>query len=736
MEDIKTNFEKLMEKFNDSITYNSAPKKLNFSLPDSPLETTSRKRKLSGGDTQSARNSSNDGLNSFNSSVGTPASPWETRRLRADLIESRARVSKLKQEIDKQHKVRAELEAMYQIQVKDLQKQIDFSANKIQDAETHLQTVRKREQAAKQELLRMQRELNHLKHNSEDTIQKLQKAKYEIETEARQVQNCMTSELEEYRLHTDKLSMELQLLTDEMSVMSKQIETYKEKSGLYDSLKLQNEKDLNELDFANSKIKDLESQIASYGDWKEITKNNHARLLSISEMEKEVEFLRGKNKSLHELIGNKLLLEEQVYDLKTRLEKEEGGKAEAAALQVKLKHAKDELAEWIKIAQDHCPTNVKPNPFALRAKIETLLQNDIIMVSEKNAKVSETKSIESDLFEYKEKCDIYAKNIDALNEALKRHKNFKERIQRKLLLVSKERDCYKQLLENFDKDLTMSNTCVEVTNLETQLRKRVEMLEKTLAGYKEEFSKLETELSNAKKLPQSEQQLESGDAGYEYMKKELDNLRLDNEKLRRRKEELELELEHRCLKGDFNVDRYKVLHLENNPASEAYKYADNLIEKLQAEIERLKRRNKKLEDDSEGTQSRLNETNSMTMNIKELNQLRAELESNNHKMKKLKEQYKAVNSEFREVVYMMFGYRVDRIGNNGCYTVSSMYAESPNDYLNFIFDDTSNLKLLETPYSITLKDSIETLLIGNKSLPLFLSSLTLELYDRTTVTIT
>lgn len=55
------------------------------------------------------------------------------------------------------------------------------------------------------------------------------------------------------------------------------------------------------------------------------------------------------------------------------------------------------------------------------------------------------------------------------------------------------------------------------------------------------------------------------------------------------------------------------------------------------------------------------------MNIKELNQLRTELESMNSKMKKMKECYKSASLEFREVVYMLFGYRIDRVGANTNY---------------------------------------------------------------------
>lgn len=119
-------------------------------------------------------------------------------------------------------------------------------------------------------------------------------------------------------------------------------------------------------------------------------------------MDKELERLRTNNKNLQELLGNKLLLEEQVHDLKTRLAREEGGRNEAVALQVKLSHMEQELKDWVKVAQDHCLPNMLVSPMALRSRIEQLLQNDIIMISEKRSTQSETKSIRSDLLDYKQ----------------------------------------------------------------------------------------------------------------------------------------------------------------------------------------------------------------------------------------------------------------------------------------------------------------------------------------------
>lgn len=73
--------------------------------------------------------------------------------------------------------------------------------------------------------------------------------------------------------------------------------------------------------------------------------NSQIRLCSIPVLEKEVERLTVNNKNLQDLLGNKLLLEEQVHDLKTRLEKAESAKTDAVKLEVKESISKHESVE-------------------------------------------------------------------------------------------------------------------------------------------------------------------------------------------------------------------------------------------------------------------------------------------------------------------------------------------------------------------------------------------------------
>lgn len=82
------------------------------------------------------------------------------------------------------------------------------------------------------------------------------------------------------------------------------------------------------------------------------------------------------------------------------------------------------------------------------------------------------------------------------------------------------------------------------------------------------------------------------------------------------------------------------------------------------QIERLKRRNQHLEAESEQTQTQYAQ---LIADIKENKTLRAELETANSKIAKMKEAYKQSNTEFREVCYMLLGYRIDRVGSSANY---------------------------------------------------------------------
>ena len=192
------------------------------------------------------------------------------------------------------------------------------------------------------------------------------------------------------------------------------------------------------------------------------------------------------------------------------------------------------------------------------------------------------------------------------------------------------------------------------------------MLEKALTGHKDLCFRLETELAEIRGHPG---QLDGvlGSEQYEKLRRDLEVFRVENEKLKKRKNELEIEIENLTLRHNVmgsDDNRYKVVHFKMNPAAIAHEQIVNEVVKLKAEVERLRIRNKKLESGNEDLTARVNETMNMTMNVKELQNLKEEHKTLQAKYKENEIIFSNVNQELREVIYMLFGYKLDRYGNS------------------------------------------------------------------------
>lgn len=192
------------------------------------------------------------------------------------------------------------------------------------------------------------------------------------------------------------------------------------------------------------------------------------------------------------------------------------------------------------------------------------------------------------------------------------------------------------------------------------------MLEKTVSGYKDLCSKLESELAEARGHPGQLDGVTNSNDQYESLRKDLDSLRAENEKLKKRKNELEIEIENLTLRHNVmgSDDRFKVVHYKMNPTAIAQEQVANEIVKLKAEVERLRIRNKKLEAGNEDLTTRVNETMNMTMSVKELQTLRDDYKTLQAKYKENENVFLNVNQELREVIYMLFGYKLDRYGSS------------------------------------------------------------------------
>lgn len=725
------------DTIDDSFT--SLSKRLSFDYLNASFELNRKKRKLydmndisSDGhnSTVDERNVSQEGFGGASQMSIAVQSPWETRRMKADLIEARSRITMLKKEIEHQNTELATTQLKSQHKISSLEKELGHSAKKVTDLEKHLSAVRKREGSAKEELVKTKNQFNILKQSSDDELYELRRAVKEWE----QKYDYETSQL---NAEVRDLNQQMMDIEDQLSMTQEELDSYKEltdslqsKANEYDATKKELDEVRESLSEAESKIKSLEYEIGSHEDWKNLSKLSTSRLTNYTEMEKEVARLKEESRNLHGVIGNKMLLEEQVASLQTRLDNFEKNEVDGVALTVKVKDLERELVDWRKLAVDFCPKNSACNPVVVRSHIDQILQKDVILTNEKTSVKNEKNQVQAIIAETKSENEQLQKQLEDYKRSLKHHQSILHRVQKKLHLVVGERDCWKQLLDSYEKDLTINPSTV--SNQEQLMRTRIDMLEKQLTGYRDLNGKLEGELQAAKSTPDTGMDSALTSEQYEKLRREIDTLRLENDKLKRRKEELELELENVTLRAEINRDRFQVVRFTDSPANEAYEAHQNELEKLQAEVERLRIRNRKLEEGNDELTVRLNDSN-MTMNVMELNNMRAQVQSLEAKNQHIKEIYKSASNEFREVCYMLFGYRVDRVGNTN-YRISSMYAESEEEYLNFRLNESGTvLNMLETAYSESLADMVQSQLGTHGSLPAFLGNLTLDLFNRTTV---
>lgn len=145
-------------------------------------------------------------------------------------------------------------------------------------------------------------------------------------------------------------------------------------------------------------------------------------------------------------------------------------------------------------------------------------------------------------------------------------------------------------------------------------------------------------------------------------------------------------------------------------------------------MERLKRKIKNMEEGLEG--SKLADLSVCAKDVQSLKEQIKTLETQNQR---LKDFFKSSMQEFRNVIYMLLGYKIDRTTNSH-YKVTSMYAESPEDYICFQLNSEGTLNLLENKFSSELENMVELHLRQQKSIPVFLSAITIDLFSNRTMT--
>ncbi|KAK7080660.1 Mitotic spindle assembly checkpoint protein MAD1 [Halocaridina rubra] len=519
-------------------------------------------------------------------------------------------------------------------------------------------------------------------------------------------------EAENSQCHTDELM--LQLETVEMK--------------LRESVESQHQIEVLELQLkqAKSRIKDLELKQEEYADIEKQRKVFEVSVSKLSSVERENNKLKEENKFLNDTSINTKLLEEQLMNAKQKIMLLEARCEDVANIQAKADLYKNNLKQYEDIIMDELSLSQKPTLLELRNHIAKLKKEDKSLTESINELCASQKTLViCRMSVEKENRDLNAK-VDKQQLAIQQNTQIIKRLQRKLLLLTQERDRLRTILGTYEAEQTINFSIVS--------QEKIDKLESTLDLYREELKLMEEELDEFYKSSiEGSQPLQRRERGVRVLslEKKLEEAQAEVRRLTQENEGLTDKVESLTLKGDYNPAVTKVLHFKNNPLAEAVEKRENDLETLQKENNALRERVKLLE---EGEQSDL--TLKVGMKVategnsnKDILELQEQISSMETRNKRLMEAFKKKSQEMREAIYLLTGYRIDSTNENQ-YRLTNMYAESSEDYLMFELTADGQLQLLETPFSSAQEELVDIYLTSKHSFPALLSAITLELFGK------
>uniref|UniRef100_A0A6V7IDT1 Mitotic spindle assembly checkpoint protein MAD1 n=1 Tax=Bracon brevicornis TaxID=1563983 RepID=A0A6V7IDT1_9HYME len=603
-----------------------------------------------------------------------PGTPWEWRRLKSEVVALKTRLSHTEATVSQLHKIRREIEEIFEKEKNMLEMQAELDKQTIKQLELRLDASRKSTHEAREAQAAAEAELYQVKTKLEQKIVAL------LNENATLKDNAIHSNSQESSPapKPDEPDAELKL---KLEASDERIHELEQK--LKDHFVSEQQFELQNIEIQNLKMKieKLESERALWDEGKMML----ARAARANELEKELQSANDLISNLREAVKGKLLLEEQMCSMEKRVEHSEAVERHAAMLEVKCEELTARLKEYESLG-------IGTTPSALKHEIYRLQQSEAVLMLEEGKLRSQINALTRDSENIQKKYEEAKKMAADMTNSNERLNKFISRIQKKMLLVSRERDSYRQQLDLYEKEMTTMDSNNAITE-------RIPALERTLEGYKDLVDKLEADLAAI------------SDPGVLQARDEC-------KKLREEVDRLKGELEHRALKGDFNINA-RILHFKMNPAEIASQQAEEKQRALLQEVEELRAR------------VQMGQTGPVTASSFHAQEIAELKQSHEIKIARLKDAFKASSQEYRQACYQLFGWRVDRT-KEGRYKLSSQYAESPDDYLFFHVGD--GVDLLETDFSATLGPLIERHLQIQHSVPMFLNAVQAELFSQQTMT--
>ncbi|XP_062469575.1 mitotic spindle assembly checkpoint protein MAD1 isoform X1 [Pezoporus occidentalis] len=618
-------------------------------------------------------------------------------------------VEREKMQMELSHKrARIELEKAANTNARNYEREADRNRELL----TRIKQYQERETEAENKL-KEQMEMSKCYKKSMETMSKKLQEKESKLAEANETITVLKGKISE--LQWSKMNQEMQMTSQDsqkqelMEQLDVQHKKWQEACQQIQMLQA-NQSHLAEYE---QKIKDLEQKLSQQEHDALIVKNMKTELARLPKMERELRQLKEENAYFREMKENNGLLKEEVEGLQRKLERYEKVQAQLATVELENEKLLGKLKSWERVDQS-TGLNIR-TPDDLSRQIVALQQRELVLKEQNSTITSSARILEKARVQLQE--DIIRIQSQLLEEKKKReqHETLVRRLQKRVLLLTKERDGMRAILESYDSELTPSEHSPQ---LNRRMREAEEMVQKLHAHNTELEAQLSQVLEEVGNHKQRAEMLEvemkilksqecTAEQSTIVTKEEIDTLRqkieeleAERSKLEEQNRSLEMKLEKLTVQGDYDPSKTKILHFSMNPASLAMQQRKEEHQQLQEAYERLKETVRVLEgggsipENLEGLGS--------LQSSQEIAELKKQVESAELKNQRLKEVFQTKIQEFRKVCYTLTGYQID-ITTENQYRLTSIYAEHQGDCLLFKFSAQESITQLQFQIEMRLQ---------------------------------
>lgn len=668
----------------------------------------------------------------------------------AERVQSKNRYLQLDQEkkqMELSHKrARFELEKAASDSARDLEHEVDRN----QELLGRIKKLEDRETEAAKNLSEQVEANRALRKNLDGLQKKLEERDTRLNT-ANQTISCLKDEIRDLKQKIQNQDSTISTQTLENQELQEQLDLqrrkYQDQYQLCQSLQAAQSSCSEHI----IKIKELERRLAIQEQDISIVKIVKSEVARVPDLEKELKRLRDDNAFLRESRENCSLLKEEVEGLRRKLERMEKTKEELVNIELEKEKLSEKLQAWENLGQS-TGLNIR-KPEDLSREVIQIQQREIALKEQNYTLNSCVRSVERSQSELR--TELSQQRSKTLEEQKKRETqdSLVRRLQKRVLLLTKERDGMRAILESYDSELGATeyspqlsrrlreaeDILLKTQNHNTEMEAQLTKAQEETGTLKLQLQTVELELESLKKQQASITGSNSAVTKEEVtiLRQKIEDLEAERQRLEEQNNILEMRLERHNLQGDYDPVKTRVLHLKMNPTSVAKQQRQQEEEALREEVTRLRELVRSLQDGGALVHSQDDvslHASSLSFSLppsKEVLDLRKQMESAELRNQRLKEVFQKKIQEFRRVCYVLTGYQID-ITTENQYRLSSVYAEQMDDSLLFKKGSNGNMQLMETEFSKTLGQMVTLHLHHQKSIPAFLSAVTLDLFSRQT----